>query len=65
MKKALRIYSAKQLVHHGPGMKFPAVEAFPSGLPRGKSIGIDKEENGYGRLIGTDWWVFIGYKDKA
>lgn len=64
MKKSFRIYSVKQMVHYGPSTKFPFVEAFPSGLPRGTSIGIDGEEHGWGRLIGTDWWVYIGHAEE-
>lgn len=52
------------MVRTGPGASYSVVECFPSGLPKGTKVGIDKEENGWGRLAGTAWWLFLQWVKK-
>lgn len=52
------------MVRTGPASSYPAVECFPCGLPKGAKVGIDKEQNGWGRLAGTTWWVSLSYITK-
>lgn len=51
-------------VRTGPGTSYPIVECFPSGLPRGTKVGIDKEDNNWGRLAGTTSWVYLRHVTK-
>lgn len=52
------------MVREGAGATFPVVSCFPSGLPKGTKVGIDKEQNGWCRLAGTTWWVYGKYITK-
>lgn len=52
------------MVRSGPGSSYSPVDAFPCGLINGQQIGIDKEQNGWGRIIGTTWWVSLTYIKK-
>lgn len=56
--------SANLMVREGAGSSYPIVVCFPSGLPKGSKVGIDKEQDGWGRLIGTTWWVSLKYIKK-
>lgn len=49
------------MVRTGPGSSYPVVECFPSGLPKGTKVGIDKESDGWGRLVGTTYWMALKY----
>lgn len=52
------------MVRTGPGSSYPVVECFPSGLPKGTKVGIDKESDGWGRLVGTTYWMALKYITK-
>lgn len=52
------------MVRMGPGTGYNHVEGLPSGLPKGTKVGIEKEQNGWGRLAGTAYWVYLGYVTK-
>lgn len=56
-KAAVRITIKKSLVRCGPAAFYSPVEAFPLGLTKGAVVGIDKEEGGWLRIIGTTWWI--------
>lgn len=56
-KTAIQLISKKSLVRIGPGVFYDVVEALPNGLPKGTVLGVDKEESGWYRIIGTNWWV--------
>lgn len=47
----------KSLVRIGPGVFYDPVACLPMGLPKGTKVGIDKEANGWLRMIGTEWWI--------
>lgn len=48
-------------VRTGPGTSYSKAECFPGGLLNGTKLTIDKEQNGFGRLIGTTYWVSTEY----
>lgn len=52
------------MVRTGPGTNYTVVAGFPSGLPHGAKVGIDKEQNKWGRIAGTSFWVYLGYVSK-
>lgn len=47
----------KSMVRIGPAAFYDPAECFPSGIPKGVKVGIDREENGWLRMIGTNWWI--------
>lgn len=52
------------MVRTGPATSYDPVEGFPSGLPYGAKVGIDKEQGKWGRIAGTTYWVYLGYVTK-
>lgn len=53
------------MVRTGPASSYDPVEGLPSGLPYGTAVGIDKEQNKWGRIAGTMYWVYLGYVTKG
>lgn len=48
-------------VRTGPGTSYSKAECFPGGILNGTKVTIDKEQNGFGRLIGQSLWVSTSY----
>lgn len=73
-KEATTMYTAtidtvksNLMVRVGAGTNYAVATAFPSGLPKGAKIGIDKESNGWAHLAGTtnpSLWVYAKWLKK-
>lgn len=51
-------------IRKGTGTSYAIVDAFPTGIPKGTQVRIDKESGGWGRLAGTDFWVYLKHVTK-
>lgn len=56
-KATIRTTIKKSLVRTGPAVFYDPVECLPLGVPKGSVIGVDKEDGGWLRIIGTNWWI--------
>lgn len=56
-KTTVKTTIRKTLVRTGPAAFYAPVEWLPIGLPKGTVVGVDKEECGWLRIIGTTWWI--------
>lgn len=56
--------SSNLSVRTGPGTTYSKAACFPGGLLNGTKVTIDKEQDGFGRLIGTTFWVSTQYVSK-
>lgn len=51
-------------IRKGPGTSYAVVDAFPTGIPKGTQVRIDKESGGWGRLAGAEYWVYLKHVTK-